>query len=190
MFSAQLDTCVLYPSYLRDVLLQIAQHGVYRALWSAQILDELARALRVRHLARGHDAHTVDAYVRRLLEQMETAFPDALVENWHSLVPTVTLPDPDDRHVVAAALVGRADVIVTQNLRDFPPEALPRPLLVQDADVFLLDSLDLYPDAVIAAVRTVAARTGRHGPVLGPAEVVTAIHEAPGFANEIRERLA
>ncbi len=92
--------------------------------------------------------------------------------------------------MVAAALVGCADVIVTQNLRDFPPEALPRPLLVQNADVFLLDSLDLYPDAVIAAVRTVAARTGRHGPVLGPAEVVTAIREAPGFANEIRERLA
>jgi len=190
VFSAQLDTCVLYPSYLRDVLLQIAQHGVYRALWSAEILDELARTLRVRHLARGHDAHTVDAYVRRLLEQMDMAFPDALVENWHSLVPTVTLPDPNDRHVVAAAIVGRADVIVTQNLRDFPPEALPSPLLVQNADTFLLDSLDLHPAAVIAAVRTVAARTGRHGPALGPTEVVTAIREAPGFATKIREHLA
>lgn len=189
MFSAQLDTCVLYPSYLRDVLLQIAQHGVYRALWSTQILEELARALRARHLDRGHDAHTADAYVVRLLEQMETAFPDAMVENWQPLVPTVTLPDPDDRHVVAAAIVGRADIIVTQNLRDFPPDALPRPLLAQNADVFLLDSLDLHPDAVISAVRTVAARTGRHGPALGPVDVITAIHETPGFADAIRRRL-
>lgn len=189
MFSAQLDTCVLYPSHLRDVLLQIAQNGVYRALWSSEILDELARTLKARHLGRGHDERTVDAYVQRLLAQMTTAFPDALVENWSALVSTVTLPDPDDRHVVAAAIVGRADVIVTQNLRDFPADALPTPLLVQSADVFLLDSLDLHPDAVLAAVRMVAARTGRHGPHREPGEIVESISEAPGFASEVRRRL-
>lgn len=188
MFSAQLDTCVLYPSYLRDVLLQIAQNGVYRALWSSAILDELARTLQARHVARGHDEQTAGAYVGRMLQQMERAFPDALVENWSPLVPTISLPDPDDRHVVAAAVVGRADVIVTENLKDFPAAALPAPLLVQSADTFLLDSLDLHPDAVLSAVRAVAARTGRHGPVRDPTQVVDAIREAPQFAADFRRR--
>jgi predicted nucleic acid-binding protein len=65
-----------------------------------------------------------DAYLTRLFRQMETAFPDALVTGWEPLVATVQLPDPDDRHVVAAAWAGRADVIVTDNLADFPTDAL------------------------------------------------------------------
>jgi hypothetical protein len=64
-----------------------------------------------------------DAYLTRLLRQMETAFPGALVTGWEPLVATVQLPDPDDRHVVAAAWAGRADVIVTDALADFPPDA-------------------------------------------------------------------
>ncbi len=92
---------------------------------------------------------------------METAFPDALVTDWESLAETVQLPDPDDRHVVAAARAGRADVIVTDNLADFPAVALPAPLVRQSLDDFLHDTLDLHPGLVISAVRTVAGRTGR-----------------------------
>ena len=94
MFSAQLDTSVLVPSLVRDVLLEIAERGVYRPLWSSQIIDELARAVRTLLAKRGHDDTTIETYVSRLVNQMETAFPDAQVDDWETLVPTIELPDP------------------------------------------------------------------------------------------------
>ena len=128
MFSALLDTCVLVPSRARDVLLEAASAGVYRPLWSSEILAELDRTLRLLQAERGMAAEETDAYLVRLFRQMETAFPDALVTDWESLLDTVQLPDPGDRHVVAAARAGRADVIVTDNIAAFPPGALPAPL--------------------------------------------------------------
>jgi predicted nucleic acid-binding protein len=126
VFSALLDTCVLVPSRARDVLLEVASAGAYRPLWSSAILAELDRTLRLLLGKRGVSPEETDAYLMRLFRQLETAFPDALVTGWESLAETVQLPDPDDRHVVAAARAGRADVIVTDNLADFPPAALPR----------------------------------------------------------------
>jgi predicted nucleic acid-binding protein len=103
------------PSRARDVLLEIASTGAYRPLWSSEILAELDRTLRELLGKRGVSHEETDAYLTRLFRQMETAFPDALVSDWESLTGTVQLPDPDDRHVVAAARAGRADVIVTDN---------------------------------------------------------------------------
>ena len=94
---------MLVPSLVRDVLLEIAERGVYRPLWSSQIIDELARAVRTLLAKRGQDDTTIETYINRLLTHMQTAFPDAKVDDWESLVPTIRLPDPDDRHVVAAA---------------------------------------------------------------------------------------
>ena len=145
MFSALLDTCVLVPSRARDVLLEVASTGAYRPLWSSGILAELDRTLRMLLGRRGVPPEETDAYLTRLFRQMQTAFPDALVTDWESLAETVRLPDPDDRHVVAAARAGRADVIVTDNLADFPPAGLPAPLTRQSTDGFLLDMLDLHP---------------------------------------------
>jgi predicted nucleic acid-binding protein len=139
VYSALLDTCVLVPSRARDVLLEIASTGAYRPLWSTEILAELDRTLRLLLAKRGTSPEVIDAYLTRLTQHMQTAFPDALVTDWEPLVPTIQLPDPDDRHVVAAARAGRADVIVTDNLADFPPNALPAPLTRQSLDDFLLD---------------------------------------------------
>jgi predicted nucleic acid-binding protein len=185
MFSALLDTCVLVPSRARDVLLEIASTGVYRPLWSKEILAELDRTLRLLLSKRGAPPEEIDAYLTRLFQQMETAFPDALVTGWEALVSTVQLPDPDDRHVVAAARAGRADVIVTDNLADFPPDALPSPLFRQSLDDFLLDSLDLYPSQVVAAVRAVARRTGKSGPAMTACDVAVYLqtHGMPPSAN-------
>jgi hypothetical protein len=129
---------------VRDVLLEVAERDVYRPLWGSEILVELGRTLARLMGNRGQDEQTRRTYIARLLSHMGTAFPDALVEGW-ALVSTIELPDVNDRHVVAAALAGRADVIVTNNRKHFPIEALPKPLFTQTADTFLLDSLDLHP---------------------------------------------
>ena len=192
MFSALLDTCVLVPSRARDVLLEVASTGAYRPLWSSEVLAELDRTLRLLLGKRGVSPEETDAYLTRLFRQMETAFPDALVTGWESLAETVQLPDPDDRHVVAAARVGRADVIVTDNLADFPPAALPAPLTRQSLDEFLLDALDLHPRLIISAVRAVARRTGRTGPVMTARDIAAylQIHGAPAFGERLLAELA
>ncbi len=125
------------------------------------------------------------------VRQMRTTFPDATVTGWERLVPTIELPDPDDRHVVAAAMAGRADVIVTDNLTDFPPAALPAPLTRQSLDDFLLDKLDLHPDLVVKAVRAIAARTGRSGPTLTAYDIATYLrtHGAPAFGERLHVAL-
>lgn len=190
-FSAFLDTCVLVPSRGRDVLLEVAASGVYRPLWSSGVLDELAQTLRTLGERRGAAPDETDAYVGRLARQMTLSFPDALVEGWERVEGSIDLPDPNDRHVVAAALIGRADVIVTDNTTDFPAEQLPSPLFTQTLDEFLLDSLDLHPAAVISAVVRVADRTGRNGPRLTPADVADflASTSAPAFGSAVKSSL-
>lgn len=192
MFSALLDTCVLVPSRARDVLLEVASTGAYRPLWSSEILAELDRTLRLLLGKREVSPEETDVYLTRLFRQMETAFPDALVTGWESLAETVQLPDPDDRHVVAAARVGRADVIVTDNLADFPPAALPAPLTRQSLDEFLLDALDLHPRLIISAVRAVARRTGRTGPGMTARDIAAQLqlHGAPAFGERLLAELA
>ncbi len=191
MFSALLDTCVLVPSRARDVLLEVASIGVYRPLWSSEILAELDRTLRLLLGKRGATPEETDAYIARLFRQMETAFPDALVTDWESLAGTVQLPDPGDHHVVAAARAGRADVIVTDNLAHFPPEALPAPLVRQSLDDFLLDSLDRHPGLVINAIHTVAGRTGRSGPTMTVRDIGTYLQARgmPTFAKRLLSEL-
>jgi len=191
VFSALLDTCVLVPSRARDVLLEVASTGAYRPLWSSQILAELDRTLRLLLGKRGVSQEEIDAYLTRLFRQMETAFPDALVTDWESLAETVQLPDPDDRHVVAAARAGRADVIVTDNLADSPPAALPAPLARQSLDDFLLDTLDLHPGQVISAVRAVAGRTGRSGPPMTVRDIAVYLqaHSTPAFGERLLAEL-
>jgi hypothetical protein len=192
VFSALLDTCVLVPSRARDVLLEVASAGAYRPLWSSEILGELDRTLRLLLGKRGVSPEETDAYLTRLLRQMETAFPDALVTGWESLAETVHLPDLGDRHVVAAARVGRADVIVTENIADFPPAAMPAPLTRQCLDEFLLDILDLHPRLIISAVGAVAGRTGRTGPVMNAKEIAAYLqgHGTPTFGQRLLAELS
>ena len=192
MTTALLDTCVLVPSRARDVLLEIASTGAYRPLWSTEIFAELDRTLRLLLGKRGAAPEETDAYLARLFRQMRVTFPDALATEWEPLVPTIQLPDPGDRHVVAAALAGRADVIVTDNLADFPPAALPAPLTRQSLDEFLLDTFDLHPDQVVTAVRAVASRAGRFGPPMTDSEIAAYLsaHGTPAFGEQLLAALA
>jgi len=118
------------------------------------------------------------------------AFPDALTTGWDHLLPTITIPDPDDTHVVAAALTAGAQLIVTNDRRGFTT-GLPPGLTTQHPDDLLLDALDLAPTTVLAAVHAVVARTGRHGPARSPHDLIEYLSKTgtPGFAAAVLERL-
>ena len=90
---------------------------------------------------------------------MNKAVPDALVTGYQETIPTLTLPDPTDRHVLAAAIVGRADVIVTSNLKDFPADVLqPYGIEAQHPDEFLMHQRDLNHDRFLECVKRIRAR--------------------------------
>lgn len=113
MFSAVLDTCVLWPSLQRDFLLSMAVEGLYRPLWNAAILEELHLHEQYKLIDRGSDTSAAREAADHLLAEMRGAFDDAPVTGWEPLDGSFGLPDSDDEHVVAAAVVGGAAVIVT-----------------------------------------------------------------------------
>lgn len=119
MFTALLDTCVLWPSLQRDFLLSLAVEGLYRPVWSAVILDELEYHETAKLIKHGDTANQATERAERLVAQMRKAFNDAEVHGWEGLEGTYGLPDPDDEHVVAAAVVAGAGAIITFNFRDF-----------------------------------------------------------------------
>ena len=136
MFAAILDTCVLWPNLQRDFLLSMAVEGLYRPLWSEAILEELHRHEYEKWVDR--EMGTVEATERanRLIGNMRRAFDDALVTGWEPLVGTYGLPDPDDEHVVAAAEIGGAGAIVTENLKDIRQDKVPTHIQVITAPEF------------------------------------------------------
>jgi len=138
---------------MRDLLLQLAVTDIFRARWTADIHREWIDALLI------NQPHRDRAALERTREQMDRATRDCLVIGYYSLMPSLRLPDPDDRHVLAAAIVGRCDAIVTQNLRDFPTEALaPHGIEVVHPDDFLQAQLELEPAIFCTAVCKVRAR--------------------------------
>jgi predicted nucleic acid-binding protein len=150
---AFLDTCVLLKSYLCDTLLSIAEAGVYRPLWSSMVMTELECNLARRGLDEKQVAHRIG--------QMNRAFPDAAVTGYEAMISDMT-NDPKDRHVLAAAIRGGAEILVSENLRDFPPAAVrPYGIEVVSQDAFLLDQLDLRPAEVLSALRRQASRYRR-----------------------------
>ncbi len=146
-FVALFDACVLYPAPLRDLLMRLARTGLFRARWSAEIHAEWMEAVR-------RDRPELAERLARTRAAMDGAIEDCLVSGHAALIPLLRLPDPADRHVLAAAIVGRADVIVTCNLRDFPTEALaPYRIEAQHPNLFIRHLLDLDEAAALAAVR-------------------------------------
>jgi hypothetical protein len=113
-----LDANVLYPAPLRDLLLHAATLKLYRPIWSRDIQDEWMRNL----LANRPDLSEVQ--LRKTIAAMDTAFPDAQITNYKARIGKLSLPDQDDRHVLAAAIQGKASIIATANLKDFPAHVL------------------------------------------------------------------
>lgn len=155
-FTALLDANVLHPPGLRDLLVRLGQTGLFRPRWSERILDEMVRSI----LRRRPD---LDANrLTRTRQLMCEAVPDCLVTGYEALIAGLTLPDPEDRHVLAAAIKCSAQVIVTSNLNDFPPDSLePFGIEAQDPDEFVLDVIDLAPARVVAVIQQQAAALRR-----------------------------
>ena len=152
---ALIDANVLYSAPLRDLLVQLAFDGLYQARWSVEIDDEWKRNLLA---ARPELA----VQITRTQAVMHRSIPDALVRGYASLIPDLVLPDPDDRHVLAAAIIAKADVIVTFNLRDFPGSALvPHGIEAQHPDVFLKSLADIEPTHVLTGVSECLGRLTR-----------------------------
>jgi predicted nucleic acid-binding protein len=163
MFAALLDTCVLYPGLLRDFFLSLAAEGSYRPLWSSMILDELRTCEVEKYEQRGMAPLQAQWTADHLVETLREVFSDAEVHGWEQFESTFTLPDPDDRHVVAAALVGRADAIVTYNVTDFPVSQLPSTVELLSPPEFALNSVTLDPFKARRAIDGMVSRSGTGG---------------------------
>ena len=147
MIAAFLDANVLYPATLRSVMLELARNKAFRILWSEQVHQEWIRALQREH------PQIPMSRISRLRQLMEGYVEDATVSGYEPLIDGLTLPDPDDRHVLAAAIHGKATVIVTANERDFPAAALsPYNIAAIAPDRFILRLLEADPRLVLAAL--------------------------------------
>ena len=140
------DANVLYPAELRNLLMHLALIGVFRPRWSADVHEEWMSSL----LANRPDL--TREKLERTRQLMDKAAPDALVKGYKHLIPGLVLPDPKDRHVLAAAIRGGASVIVTCNLADFPQQVLGEfDIEAQHPDEFILHLFDLAPGLVMEA---------------------------------------
>ncbi|MEK0421620.1 MAG: PIN domain-containing protein [Bacteroidetes bacterium] len=145
-FIAVLDTNVVYPVIIRDVLFWFAYYDLYTPKWGEHIFDEWKRVM----LEKGVSNEEAD----KRLAAANSAFPDALVTNYKGLIDNLVLPDQDDRHVMAAAIKTNANLIVTNNIKDFPQEYLQSfGLNVKTADDFLTDIIDLNQEHALAAFK-------------------------------------
>lgn len=181
-YTVVLDACVLYPAPLRDLLLSLATEGIFRARWTTRINEEWIRSL----LTKRPDlqAHSL----RQTAVAINQAVEDCLVERYEYLIDALILPDLDDRHVLAAAIVGHADAIVTFNLKDFPEHHVAAcGVEILHPDDFLVAQYDLDPIRILKAIKANRSRLTKPPKT---AMQMIATYEAQGlpqFSNILRE---
>ncbi len=174
-FVVVLDACVLFPAPLRDTLLRAASAGLYRMQWTNDILEEVRRNL-VSNL------NIAEEKAQPLIDTMRKYFPEALVTQHTPLINAMP-NDPKDRHVLAAAVICRAQVIVTNNLRHFSREALaPFEIKAQSPDEFLTHLFYLDPERMAELI--VEQAGDLHNPPHTVREVLNILtYHTPKFAN-------
>lgn len=149
-FTCVLDSCVIYPIDIRDLLLWFAYYDLYKPKWSQTIFSELEKVMVTRGLS--------VASAKDQIKRINNAFPDAMVNNYEELIDTLKLSDSNDRHVLAAAIKSDANLIVTNNLKHFDGEYLRRfGLSARSADDFVTDTIDLNPDLAVRAFTSMVA---------------------------------
>lgn len=145
---AVLDACVLYPAPLRDFLMHLSLLDAFRARWTEEIHHEWIGNLLVNR------PDLKPEQLERTRQLMNANTRDAVVENYENLIDALKLPDPDDRHVLAAAIRANASVIVTFNLRDFPAKHLaPFQIEAIHPDVFSMSLIEADQESVLTAAQ-------------------------------------
>ncbi|MCC6726666.1 MAG: PIN domain-containing protein [Saprospiraceae bacterium] len=145
-FTCVLDTNVIFPFEVRDMLLWFAHYELFTPKWSKHIFDEWEDVMR-RH-------NVPEEVIAKRLQAPNKAFPDALVTDYEVLIDFLDLPDPKDKHVLAAAIKSNANIIVTNNLKDFPSKLLDTyGLSAKSPDDFLTDIIDLNHEIAASAFR-------------------------------------
>jgi predicted nucleic acid-binding protein len=151
--TALYDACVLYPAPLWDLLMQLALMNHFRAKWTDAIHAEWINAvLRER-------PDLTRPQLERTRDLMNRHVRDCIIEGYEALIPSLALPDQNDRHVLAAAIHGQADIIVTFNLKHFPASALkPHGIKAQHPDEFLNNLCETAPLDMCESARKTRAR--------------------------------
>ena len=174
-FTVVLDACVLCPAPLRDILLSLGAEGLYRPKWTYLIQDEWTRNL----LQNRPDIS--NEQLQRTTNAMDMAFPDATVESFEKLIDGLTLPDKDDRHVLACAIQCNANLITTFNLKDFPNQTTKKyDIEVQHPDIFISYLIDQNKETSHKAFDKMIARL--NNPPMSKAEVI-AVLKKNGLKN-------
>jgi predicted nucleic acid-binding protein len=157
-FTALVDACTLTNTLKRNLLLTLAEAGFFRLRWSGQILDETEAAIEKVLREKGRTDPRLRA--KRARTAMETAFEDAMVSDFDRFMSAADgLPDPNDAHVVAAAIKTRASMIVTENLKHFPAANLATiNMEAKSADEFIADTIALDEGRAVAAIREMRER--------------------------------
>jgi len=142
------DACVLYPAPLRDLFMRLALVDLFHARWSDDIHDEWTRSV----AANRPDISPKNlARCRKLMDEHS---PDSNISGYELLIPSLCLPDPNDRHVLAAAIHGGVNLIVTFNLSDFPASALgPHSIEAVHPDDFIAGLFDEASEVVLEVAR-------------------------------------
>jgi len=167
--TALFDACVLYPQTLRDLLLNLARTGLFHARWTDLINAEWTRKLLEKNPGKADR-------VARTLALVNQSVEDCLISGFEDVIPTLQLPDPDDRHVLAAAIVGHIDLIVTLNLDDFPPKQLePFGIEAQHPDMFVAHLIGLDQAVCCAAIHRMRERYRK--PPMTAAEYVNSLRK-------------
>ena len=180
-FTAIYDACVGYPrAPIRDVL-WFGMTNLYRARWTNQIHEKWIRSLLTNR------ADLTRAQLEFTRELMNAHAGDALIENFEDLIPSLSLPDPNDRHVLAAAIRGRADVIVTYNLKDFPDGAVTPYGIEGGIRKKPHPRVGLAPGIVLAALQRL--RQSLRNPALDIDTYLARLeqHELPSFVAQLRQ---
>ncbi|MBK1633524.1 PIN domain-containing protein [Thiohalocapsa halophila] len=183
-FTVIYDACVFYPAPLRDLLVRLAQTRRFRARWTAAIHAEWISSLYAKR------PDIPPGKLEAVAEQINDAVPDCLVTGYEHIVDGLDLPDPDDRHVLAAAIRAGAAAIITLNLKDFPDTVLDEyEIFAIHPDDFILDLADLEPQVLARVAK--AQRQALQRPPLDPEAFVDVLRrqELPGVADFLEARL-